>query len=101
MEVLEVEKPPLSHVLSEGGGGGGVGSGESPSISRFELGRGWWKYQEWGNPSVSRFERGRGGGGAVRGIEPLRLAFRARVGVVVVAVDWYYLVPVHLYRKYC
>ena len=62
VEVSEMEKPPPSHILSKGGGEG-VRSEETPSISHFEKGRGWWRYQGWGNPSISCFEPGRGGGG--------------------------------------
>ena len=36
VEVSEVEKPPPSHVLSEGGGSEGVGCEETPSVSHFE-----------------------------------------------------------------
>ncbi len=72
---------------------------ESPSVSQFEQGRGWWCVDKRNTPSVSRFERGRDvltertppsrnsseggvGGGVSTEETPLRLAFRAREGCV-------------------
>ncbi len=49
-----------------------VGGQNSPSVSRFEQGRGGCRKE---TPSASRFERG-------RWLDNLRLAFRAREGMV-------------------
>jgi len=96
------QRTPPSHNLSEGGVGGGVSKRKHPLCLTFRVREGGGGDVSTRNPSVSQFERGRGRwwcveeetpppshvsseGGGWRGCvnqEPLRLAIRAREGLV-------------------
>jgi len=76
--VLKEETPPPSHVSSEGGDV----STRNPSVSQFERGRGWWWCVEEETPPPSHVSSEGGGWRGCIDLEPLRLAIRAREGLV-------------------